>query len=113
MRIAGLEIEAQIDPVRADLPPGLDLAAYRIVQEALTNSLKHSRGRSVTVTVRQLPRELQLEVLDRGPALDRGPGGAHGLVGMRERAYLYGGELEAAPTRDGGFRVVARLPTPG
>ncbi len=111
MRTAGLEIEAQIDRIPAELPPGLDLAAYRIVQEALTNSLKHSRSRSVTMHVRQLPTELRIDVLDRGPALDGGRGGAHGLVGMRERAHLYEGELEAGPTPGGGFRVVARLPT--
>jgi signal transduction histidine kinase len=94
----------------AVLPAGLDLSAYRIVQEALTNTLRHARATRAEVTVSYTPDALELDVLDDGRgSLDNGSGG-HGLVGMRERAVLLGGTLEAGPDHGGGYRVHARLP---
>ena len=96
----------------AELPPGLDMSAYRIVQEALTNALRYAPGATVGVTV-SYGRDLQLEVRDDGARVNghaATPGSGHGIVGMRERAALFGGELEAGPVSGGGFLVRARLP---
>ncbi len=93
---------------RRPLPAGLDLAAYRIVQEGLTNAMKHAPGAATTVTVSWAPHDLALEIRNaagQGPDLS----GGHGLLGMAERVRLYGGELQAGPD-DGGWRVSARLP---
>lgn len=119
------------EPVR--LPPGADLAAFRIVQEALTNVIRHSGSREARVRLRYGPGELRIDVDDDGPAT-AGPArpaspaapaapaptasaptaatatGGNGLVGMRERAAALGGTAEAGPRGDGGFRVTARLP---
>jgi signal transduction histidine kinase len=105
-----LPIEVRVEGERTPLPAGVDLAAYRIVQEALTNVRKHARASKATVIVRYEPDALRLEVLDDGRG--GGPGGAtgHGLVGMRERASLYGGSLDYGTARSGGFRVVATIP---
>jgi signal transduction histidine kinase len=103
----GYEVEG--DPVR--LSAGLDLTAYRIVQEALTNARKYAPGAAATVALRWRAAALEIEVLDNGPrAASEANGVGHGLIGMRERAALYGGSIEAAPVPDGGFRVHARLP---
>lgn len=95
----------------ADLPAGLDLTAYRIVQEALTNALKHTRVAPTRLTLRYGPEAIEVEVVDegRGPPAD-GAGSGRGLVGMRERVALYGGRLEAGPRNGGGFRIWACLP---
>ncbi len=96
------------------LPPGVDLAAYRIVQEALTNAIKHARTQRASVEIRYEAGTIALVVTDdgAGPATD-GNGG-HGLLGMRERVTLYGGTLEIGPAGDGrGFRVRAVLPVQG
>jgi signal transduction histidine kinase len=101
----GLEIEGAPRP----LPPGVELAAFRIVQEALTNTVKHAGPASAHVVLRYCERELEIEVVDDG----RGGhvnGSGHGLIGMRERAAIYGGELEAGGRAEGGFAVRARLP---
>jgi signal transduction histidine kinase len=105
----GLRVEVVVEGDPVDLPLGVELAAYRIVQEALTNTRRHARARTACVRLRYRPAELAIEVTDdgRGPAGGR-PG--HGLIGMRERAALYGGTLEAGPAPDGGFRVRAVLP---
>ena len=97
------------------LPAGLDLSAYRIVQEALTNTLKHGGRTAVEVCVAYLPDGLELTIADQGsgaaaPAAAI-PGAEHGLIGMRERAHLFGGTLEAGQEPSGGFRVHAVLPT--
>jgi signal transduction histidine kinase len=101
------------DPV--PLPTGVDLAAYRVVQEALTNALKHAGSARARVHVRYGPSEVVVEVEDDGVGPDgdgalSGSGGRHGLVGMRERVHLYGGEFHASRRRGGGFAVRARLP---
>jgi signal transduction histidine kinase len=109
VRSAGLDASLNVSG-SADLAPGLDMSAYRIVQEALTNALRHAPGSRVSVTV-EYGRDLVLEVVDEGAKNGHAapPGSGHGLVGMRERAALYGGSLEAGP-RDGGFAVRAVLP---
>jgi signal transduction histidine kinase len=109
---AGVAVAVAYDGDRVELPRGLDLTAYRIVQEALTNVLKHAGPASATVLVRYEPGALALEVVDDG----RGVNGrtnarsGHGLLGMRERVAVYGGSFEAGPKTGGGFRVAARLP---
>jgi signal transduction histidine kinase len=112
MRATGLAVEAVVEGEPRPLPPGADLSAYRIVQEALTNTLRHAGGASARVLLRYRPDALEVEVVDdgRGPAGDADPLG-HGLIGMRERVQLFGGELEAGPRPGGGFVVRARLPS--
>ena len=110
---AGLPVRVEISGGRRELPPGIDISAYRIVQEALTNSLKHAGPARATVRVRYGPDELEIEVLDDGRGGEPGMGIGHGLAGMRERVAVYGGELEAASANGSGFRVRARLPTRG
>ena len=112
-RAAGLPVELVVEGEAAALPPGVDLAAYRVVQEALTNSYKHAGPARARVRVRYEPHELLLEVSDDGVGSGHDLddlGGGHGLVGMRERVALYGGELEAGRPRGGGFAVRARIP---
>jgi signal transduction histidine kinase len=108
-RAAGLPTALDLRGERRPLPTGLDLAAYRIVQEALTNALKHSGHAPTTVTVDYGEHELALEIRDEGAGRSNS-GGGHGLVGMRERVRLYGGSIETGPTDGGGWRVRARLP---
>jgi signal transduction histidine kinase len=112
VRDTGLAVEVAVEGEPRQLPPGVDLAAYRIVQEALTNVLKHAGPARARVALRYGDRELGLEITDDGSGTSaNGDGGGHGLVGMRERAALYGGSVEARPAPAGGFRVRARLPT--
>jgi len=112
VRAAGLAVELTVEGARSPLPPGLDLAAYRIVQEALTNTLKHAEASQASVTVRYGATELMVDVIDdgHGAAANGAPGGGRGLVGMRERAALYDGSIRAGPRPDGGFAVSARFP---
>jgi signal transduction histidine kinase len=108
---AGLAVEIAVDGTRAPLPPGVDLAAFRIVQEALTNIVRHSGARTARVRVGYRPEGLLIGVDDDGPATaTEGTGGGNGLVGMRERAAAFGGTVEAGPRPDGGFSVLVRLP---
>jgi signal transduction histidine kinase len=108
---AGLPVALRVHGAPQALAPGVGLAVYRIVQEALTNSLKHAGPARAWVTVRYEPDALVLEIADDGRGVAGvGGGGGHGLVGMRERVGLYGGELAAGPRADGGFAVRARLP---
>jgi signal transduction histidine kinase len=110
---AGVPVEVDIDGKRTAIPAGVDLAAYRIVQEALTNVLKHAGAARASVRVRYGRGSVHVEVLDdgRGAASGATPGNGsgHGLVGMRERAALYGGDLDAGPRPGGGYRVAAIL----
>jgi signal transduction histidine kinase len=115
-RDAGLPVELRIEGTPRDLPAGVDLTGYRVVQEALTNALRHAGAASASVLVRYESGGLVLEVADDGVGPEGAgpsPGGGHGLVGMRERVALYGGELEAGERRGGGFAVRARLPLNG
>jgi signal transduction histidine kinase len=110
-REAGLAAELEVRGAPRPLPPGVELSAYRIVQEALTNAIKHAECRNVRVAIRYAAHDLELEVADDGRgAPDGGNGGGHGLVGMRERVAVFGGSLEAASAGTGGFVVRARLP---
>jgi signal transduction histidine kinase len=114
VRGTGLDIELEVDGDRRPLPPGVDLAAYRIVQEALTNVIKHAGPAHALVGVHYNDRQLELEVIDdgSGPSVEQN-GGGHGLIGMRERVALYGGSLDAGPGSERGFAVRARLPIAG
>jgi signal transduction histidine kinase len=110
VREAGLPVEVAVEGERRDLPTGVDVSAYRIVQEALTNALKHAGPAHARVRVRYGAEELELEVVDTGAGGGNGDGAGHGLVGMRERASLFGGDVDAGPLPGGGFAVRARLP---
>ncbi|GAA1010442.1 two-component sensor histidine kinase [Acrocarpospora pleiomorpha] len=112
-RSAGLDVEVDVAGEPVPLPAGLDLSAYRIVQESLTNALKHAGPTAVTVTIGYRPNELSLDITDAGPR-DGARGapaatGGHGLIGMRERAALFRGDLTAGP-HGSGFAVRAALP---
>jgi signal transduction histidine kinase len=111
LRDAGLTVELSIDGERRELPVGIELSAYRIVQEALTNALKHAGDARATVHVRYAPDSLELEIADDGTGgTTRASGGGHGLVGMRERVALYGGRFDASRNPSGGFAVRVVLP---
>jgi signal transduction histidine kinase len=107
---AGLPLQVTVEGQVQELPPGIDLSAFRIVQEALTNALKHAGPATAHVVVRYREDELELEIVDTGPGEGVAEGGGHGLVGMRERASLYGGEVKAGRRTGGGFGVRVRLP---
>jgi signal transduction histidine kinase len=113
VRAAGLPVELSMEGERPPVDAGVELSAYRIVQEALTNALKHARGARARVRIAYEPRAIDIEVTDEGGSgrrdVGQGAGGGRGLIGMRERVALYAGEFEAAPTPT-GFRVHARLP---
>jgi signal transduction histidine kinase len=112
---AGLEVRTVTDGTARPLPFGVDVAAFRIVQEALTNVARHAGDATATVRVSFGERDLTLQIDDdgRGPATGGAVGGGTGIVGMRERVGALGGELEAGPRPGGGFRVRARLPLDG
>lgn len=112
VRDSGLTAELEVSGEPVALAPGLELAAYRVIQEALTNTIKHAHARSVRVRVDFAPDALSVEVSDDGrgaPSADEA-GGGHGVVGMRERVRLYDGVLTAAPGAGGGYTVTARFP---
>jgi signal transduction histidine kinase len=107
---AGLPVELHVDGEPFPLPRGIDLSAYRIVQEGLTNALRHARATKADVIVRYRPGELQLEVRDDGVGSSTTDGLGHGLVGIRERVKIYGGEMTAGTANGGGFVLNTRLP---
>jgi signal transduction histidine kinase len=109
-RGTGLDVEVEVEGASRPLPTGVGLSAYRIVQEALTNTIRHAGAARVTIAIRYGERELGLEITDDGSQRGAGDGAGQGLVGMRERVALYGGELSAGPRRAGGFSVRARIP---
>jgi signal transduction histidine kinase len=109
-RRAGLPVRLSVDGDPVPLPPTLDLSAYRIVQEGLTNTLKHAGPAQATVVVRYTQRELELDVTDDGRGAEENGAGGHGLIGMRERVAIYGGELQTGPRHGGGYAVHASLP---
>jgi signal transduction histidine kinase len=111
-RESGLAVDLRVEGEPAQLPPGLDLTAYRLVQEGLTNALKHANATRADVVVRYGDGEVELLVSDDGAGSSEGnvDGSGHGLVGMRERVDVYGGELEAGPRPEGGYALRARLP---
>ena len=107
---AGLPVEVHVDGDPFPLPRGIDLSAYRIVQEGLTNALKHARATKADVTVRYLPGEVQLEVRDDGVGSSTTDGLGHGLIGIRERVKIFGGEMATGTGSGGGFVLNTRLP---
>jgi signal transduction histidine kinase len=112
---AGLAVKLQVNGTRPPLPAGVDLSAYRIVQEALTNVVKHAGPTRAQVVVDFRDHDVRVEVTDDGRGAvtsvsDGRAGTGHGLIGMRERVQAFGGDLEVGPRPDGGFRVAARLP---
>jgi signal transduction histidine kinase len=113
MSDAQLTVEIRVVGDQRPLAPTVDVSAYRIVQEALTNTLKHSGASHASVYLRYHANELDLEITDDGRASGTSPTGAGGLglIGMRERAGLHGGELTAGPVAGGGFAVRVTLPT--
>ena len=109
VRAAGLPVVLQVDGEPGGVPPGVDVSAYRIVQEALTNALKHAGPASARVSVRYLADRVEVEVADDGRGAAQSDGG-HGLLGMRERVAVYGGRFEAGNRPAGGYRVRVQLP---
>ena len=107
---AGLPVELHVDGDPVPLPRGIDLSAYRIVQEGLTNALKHAHASDAAVTVRYRPDELEIEIRDNGLGSSTTDGLGHGLVGVRERVKIYGGEMSAGTANGGGFVLSTRLP---
>src|SRR6185503_4919604 len=107
---SGLPTHLHVDGDPFPLPRGVDLSAYRIVQEGLTNALKHARASDADVTVRYRPHEVAIEVRDNGAGSATTDGLGHGLVGVRERVKLYGGEMSAGAAPEGGFVLSTRLP---
>ena len=107
---AGLPVRLHVEGERYPLPRALDLSAYRIVQEGLTNALKHAQAAEAEVTVRYRAEELELEVRDDGRGSADSDGLGHGLVGIRERVKIYGGEMTAGTPTEGGFVLSARFP---
>ena len=111
VRGTGIAVDLVVDPAASDLPPGVELAAYRIVQEALTNAVRHGHAHRATVAVDTRGGALRVEVADdgAGPGAHTRPGG-HGLVGMQERVAVYGGSLQTGARPSGGFVVAATIP---
>jgi signal transduction histidine kinase len=116
---AGLPVELSVEGQPRPLPPGIDLTAYRVVQEALTNALRHAPGARAEVHVRYTDRHLRLEILNTGPSVLTGQAAptprspqteGRGLLGLRERVAAFGGHLDARRRLGGGFRVRARIP---
>ena len=110
VREAGLPVEVAVEGEPRELPPGVDLSAYRIVQEALTNALKHAGPATARVTVRYGDGELDLEISDDGVGAGNGGGAGQGLAGIRERVAVFGGDVETGQRPEGGYAVRARLP---
>jgi signal transduction histidine kinase len=110
MRDAGLRVDLEIEGQRRELPAALELSAFRVIQEGLTNSLKHARAAHVRAVLRYREDELQVDVADDGVAGGNGVGTRRGLAGMRERVEVFGGTLEAGPQPGGGWTLHATFP---
>ncbi|MGI9017567.1 MAG: sensor histidine kinase [Euzebya sp.] len=118
VRRSGLDVRCTVDGTPRSLPAAVDLSAFRVVQEALTNTLRHARATVASVDVRYGNDAIDIEVTDDGTSCVEASGqlvggGGHGLVGMRERVALYGGDLDFGHAPAGGFRVHAWLPLKG
>ena len=113
VRNAGLRVDLEVDGDPFPLPQAIDISAYRIVQEGLTNTLKHARASEARVVIGYGRDELRIDVRDDGDGSPSGDGLGHGLIGIRERVKIYGGEMSAAAARDGGFTLSTRLPLTG
>lgn len=111
LELAGLDVDFEVSGDLSSLPAGMELAAFRIVQEATTNTLRHADADHVKVRLRAERDVLSIDIVDdgRGPSPRKGPSG-HGLVGMQERVALYGGTVSTGPAPSGGYQVFARIP---
>jgi signal transduction histidine kinase len=107
-----LQVRLEVEGEPVALTPGVDLAAYRIAQEGLTNAIRHAHATEARVLVRYAPQRLDVEVEDNGRGLGSRANGGHGLVGIRERVALYGGTVDLGPSTSGGVRLAASLPLP-
>jgi signal transduction histidine kinase len=110
---AGLPVRLHVEGEAFPLPRAIDLSAYRIVQEGLTNALKHAGASNAEVTLHYRPVELQIDVSDNGQGVSTSDGLGHGLVGVRERVKIYGGEMSVGTATGGGFILSTRLPLTG
>ena len=113
---AGVDVRLQVSGQARDLPTGVDLAAYRIIQESLTNVIRHARAATARIAITYRRADLVIQIEDDGRGSDEpGPSttGGNGLLGMRERATALGGDFDAGPISAGGYRVRARLPLDG
>jgi signal transduction histidine kinase len=110
-RSAGLAVTVQTEGQPRDLPPSVEVNAYRVIQEGLTNALKHAPGATVRVILRYHPGGLDVEVRDNGAGTVAGPGTRRGLIGLRERAAVFGGQFEAGRDPEGGWKLHASFPT--
>ena len=113
VRESGLDVDLKVEGEEANLPASVDLAGYRLVQEGLTNTLKHAQAKHAEVLVRYGSDEVEVTVADDGNGKGGGEGSGHGLVGLRERIAVAGGELESGPRANGGFQIRARIPMNG
>jgi signal transduction histidine kinase len=115
VRAAGMTVSVAVSPPPGPLPPGVELTAYRVVQEGLTNTIKHASGAAASVTIGHDGDRLEIEVTDTGgePGAGTRTGDGRGLIGLRERLAVYGGTLEAGPRIGGGYRIRARVPWTG
>jgi signal transduction histidine kinase len=114
VRGTGLPVAYEVAGPARELPPGVDVALFRLAQEALTNVLRHAHAGRARIVLRYDDAAVELSVEDDGRGGSSEPAGGHGLIGMRERVALYGGTLSAGPRAGGGFAVHARIPlTPG
>ena len=116
MQEAGLPVEVKVEGTERPLPPGIDLSAYRIIQEALTNTMKHAGAAKATVNIRYENSAIELEINDNGKGLTQADGQefrGKGMMGMHERVNLHGGRFEANNIPDGGFSVRVTLPVNG
>jgi MYXO-CTERM domain-containing protein len=113
VRSAGLDVGLEVDGDPFPLPDAIDISAYRIVQEGLTNTLKHAHASEARVVIGYASDEVRIDVRDDGDGAPSGDGLGHGLIGIRERVKIYGGEMTAAPASDGGFVLSTRLPLTG
>jgi signal transduction histidine kinase len=109
---SGITATLRIEGTARDLPPGIELSAYRVAQEALTNVVKHANASRADLIVRFRPTHLEVEIRDNGRGPDASDAAGFGLVGARERVAFFDGDFDAAPAADGGFRVLARFPLP-
>jgi signal transduction histidine kinase len=111
VRAAGLQVVFRIQGEPRPLPAALELSAYRVVQEALTNTLKHAHASRVDIALNYSDGALDIEVCDDGTGNGSEPGAGHGLIGMRERVGVFGGSLDTGPAPGGGFKITARFPS--
>jgi signal transduction histidine kinase len=108
---AGLEVHLHTQGPTRPLPAAVELNAYRVLQEGLTNALKHAGHAKVNVVLHYQPSNLEIEIVDDGRATQRGNGGRHGIPGLRERVAVFGGRFEAGSQPEGGWRISASFPT--